>query len=99
MPIVHIVLFKFKETATAAEIDNVKTRLLALPGLLPHLITKATFGKSFTDRHHGFEYAFTVDMPSREALAEYSPHEIHMDVVTNVIRPLVADIMAIDYDV
>ncbi|KAI9159411.1 hypothetical protein H9P43_008751 [Blastocladiella emersonii ATCC 22665] len=98
MPIVHIVLFKIKADASEAAIANMGKELLALQAAFPDLITRASFGKSFTDRHKGFEYAFVTEMASREALATYSPHPTHQRVVQEVIKPLIDDIMAIDYD-
>ncbi|ORZ35215.1 hypothetical protein BCR44DRAFT_116633 [Catenaria anguillulae PL171] len=99
MTIIHIVLFKFKADASAEAIESARKELLNLQSLLPNHISKISFGKSFTDRHKGFEYVLTVEMPSRQALAEYSPHPEHQRVVKSHIMPILDDIMAVDYEV
>ncbi|KNE71478.1 hypothetical protein AMAG_15702 [Allomyces macrogynus ATCC 38327] len=98
MPVRHIVLFKLKEDASPDAIAHMKAELLALKDRLPHLVVSATVNESFTTRHKGFSVVLDSVLVSREALAEYSPHPIHQDVVQNAIKPILDDIMAVDYD-
>ncbi|KAJ3369913.1 hypothetical protein GGF31_004989 [Allomyces arbusculus] len=107
MPVRHIVLFKLKEDASPDAIAHMKAEILALKDRLPHLVMSVTVNESFTTRHKGFStwtdkngawIVLDSVLVSREALAEYSPHPIHQDVVQNAIKPILDDIMAVDYD-
>lgn len=98
MTIVHIVLFKFKESATEQQINQVFTELVALKEKLPHLITSASAGKNFTNRSKGFTHGYVIELPSKQALQEYAVHEDHVKIINTLIAPIKDDVMAVDYE-
>ena len=82
----HFVLFKFKPATPASHFIALKNDFLsmtAIPG-----VSAISFGETFTtDRNHGFSHVLLVDLASKDALAEYSSHSMHMDIVVKSVRP------------
>lgn len=94
----HIVLFKWKETTTPEEIEAVMEGLKGLKSKIPGIVDLSC-GKNFTDRSKGFEYGLVVRFRDREALDAYQPHPEHQKVVQNLIQPILAGILAVDYHI
>ncbi len=94
----HIVLFQWKDTATPKQIEAVMTGLKGLKDKIPGIVDLSC-GKNFTDRSRGFEYGLVVRFRDREALDAYQPHPEHQKVVQNFIQPILAGILAVDYDI
>lgn len=96
--IVHIVLFKWKETATADQIGAALTALRGLKGQIPG-ITELSCGANFTDRGQGFTHGLVVHLTDKAALEAYGPNPTHQEVVVNHIKPIAENVLALDYEV
>ncbi|MEC4806774.1 MAG: Dabb family protein [Jaaginema sp. PMC 1079.18] len=94
----HIVLFQWQETATPEQIEAVITGLKGLKNQIPGIIDLSC-GKNFCDRAQGFEYGLVVRFRDRAALEAYQPHPEHQKVVQNLIKPILAGILAVDYEI
>lgn len=94
----HIVLFKWKAGTTPEQIDAVMEALRELKAKIPGIVDLSC-GENFCDRAQGFQHGLVVRFTDREALAAYSPHPAHQAVVQNQIKPILADIIALDYEI
>lgn len=94
----HIVLFKWKDTATPKQIEAVMEGLNGLKDKIPGIVDLSC-GKNFTDRGQGFEYGLVVRFRDRDALEAYQPHPEHQKIVQNLIQPILAGILAVDYNI
>ncbi len=56
-------------------------------------------GENFSERGKGFEHGLLVKFSDRSALDAYQPHPAHQEVVQNLIKPIAADVLALDYEV
>ncbi len=95
--IVHMVLFKWKEEASSESIIAAIEALRRLKNKIPSIIDLSC-GKSFTDRSQGFQHGLVVKFRDKNGLEEYIPHPAHQEVVQNLIKPILADIIALDYE-
>ncbi len=95
--IVHLVLFKWKEEATSESILATIEALKRLKSKIPNIIDLSC-GKNFTNRAQGFQHGLMVKFRDRNDLESYQNHPAHQEVVQNLIKPILADIIALDYE-
>eukprot|EP00697_Spironema_sp_BW2_P008378 gnl/Spiro4/22964_TR11340_c0_g1_i1.p1 gnl/Spiro4/22964_TR11340_c0_g1~~gnl/Spiro4/22964_TR11340_c0_g1_i1.p1 ORF type:complete len:108 (+),score=28.25 gnl/Spiro4/22964_TR11340_c0_g1_i1:92-415(+) len=100
MPIVHLVLFKFRHECFErinSQTGAVVARIRRLPGVLT-----VSMGENYTTRSLGYTHALTVTFVSKEAEAAYQVHAEHVDIRDNIFRPLQQDVpdrvLAMDYE-
>lgn len=93
----HIVLFKWQETASEEQINQALTELNALKNKIPSIVDLSC-GKNFSERNQGFQHGLIVRFNDRSSLDAYFPHPSHQEVVNHYIRPILADILSIDYE-
>lgn len=92
----HVVLFKFKDTATQAQIDEIVVEFGKLPGQIPEIIAyEHGVNVSTEDRAKGFTHGFLVTFKDEAGLAAYLPHPAHQAFVAKLKgvldEPLVFD--------
>lgn len=92
----HIVLFKWQEEATEEQITEALKALNSLKDKIEGIIDLSC-GENFSERNQGFQHALIVKFNDRDSLESYFPHPAHQEVVKNNIRPILADILSIDY--
>ena len=93
----HIVLFRWTEGASPEAIDNVLVELRKLKDRIPGIVD-LTCGTNFSDRARGYTHGLVVRFKDRSALEAYGPHPEHQSVVKDLITPICADILAVDYE-
>ena len=93
----HLVILKFKEDTTQEQLEDF---LAGAKGLQDKFdgIVDLSVGENFTDRSQGFTHGVCVRFHDRAALEHYLPHPAHMDVVETYIKPILDDIIVIDYE-
>ena len=96
--IIHIVLFKWNADAAPDAIDRAMAGLRELRDKIPGIL-ELTCGANFTDRGKGFTHGLVVRFVDRATLEVYGPHADHQKVVQNLINPIRADVLALDYEV
>jgi hypothetical protein len=94
----HLVFFKFKDGTSKQDVEALHQGLRKLKKTVPGVV-ELTVGHNFTARGQGFTTGLYVRLKDRAALDEYSKHPEHVAVVETLVKPHLADIMAIDYDV
>ena len=93
----HVVLFKFKEDATEAQIREIETAFAALPSQIDavHDFEWGT-NNSPEGLEKGFTHCFVVTFNDEEGRAAYLPHEAHQAFVAK-LRPILDDVLVVDY--
>jgi hypothetical protein len=92
----HIVLFEFKSSATQEQIDTLMSELRKLTSI-PCVVAISCGDTITTDRNKGYTHAMVVTIDSPENLSVYSNHEEHQRVLTNHIKPIIENNLAMDY--
>lgn len=93
----HIVLFKWQPTAAPDAIAAAMSALSAMPSQIPQIIALSC-GENFTNRSQGFTHGLVVRLADRAALEAYQAHPVHQVIVQTQIKPIVADVLALDYE-
>jgi hypothetical protein len=94
----HIVLFKIKPDATAEQQETVLRELRALRDSVPGIVD-LTVGHNFSSRSQGFGIGLVVRFEDRAALEGYLPHPAHRAAVDQHIRPIMEDVIVVDYEI
>ena len=93
----HVVLFKFKESATAEDIAKIEQAFAALPGKIPQ-IKSYEWGTNNSPEglDKGFTHCFFLTFESEEDRAIYLPHPDHK-AFGGVLGPHLDDVLVLDY--
>lgn len=93
----HVVLFKFKETSTAADIKKVEDAFRALPSQIKE-IKSLEWGtnNSPENLNQGFTHCFFVTFENEQGRAVYLPHPAHK-AFGAVLGPHLDKVLVIDY--
>src|SRR5215831_12962041 len=94
----HIVLFRWTDAASQEAKDTVMTELRKLKNKIPGIVDLSC-GANFSDRAKGYTHGLVVRFKDRAALESYGPHAEHQRVVQNFIRPISAEILALDFEI
>ncbi|KAG1148570.1 hypothetical protein G6F37_003265 [Rhizopus arrhizus] len=94
--IVHIVTVKFKPEVSEEIRQETLRDVCDLKNDIPQIIS-ASAGKNFTDRSKGYEYAWVIELKTKEDLSIYLDHSAHLEFIRKH-KPLFADVLAIDYE-
>ncbi|NEO86361.1 MAG: Dabb family protein [Spirulina sp. SIO3F2] len=93
----HIVLFKWQPTAAPEAIASVMTALGAMPRQITEIVALSC-GENFSNRAQGFTHGLVVRLADRTALDAYQAHPAHQVIVQTQIKPIVAEVLALDYE-
>lgn len=93
----HVVLFKFKESATEADVKSVEDAFMALPSKIPE-IKDLEWGTNNSPEGlaKGFTHCFFLTFDSEEDRAVYLPHPDHK-AFGDVLGPHLEDVLVVDY--
>jgi hypothetical protein len=96
-PYRHIVLFKFKDDAPAAEVQKVEKAFAALKGKID-LIQDYEWGTNVSPegKADGFTHCFFVTFKNKADLEKYLPHPEHKKFVTS-LKGLIDKVLVVDY--
>lgn len=94
--VAHIVLFKFKEGATAGQLQSLNDEILKQKGTVPGLL-EVSFGEDFTGRAKGFTHAEVAVFKDRKSLEDFSKSAYHQQLIATYIKPVLEDILVFDY--
>jgi len=95
--IVHTVLFRFIPGTSGAQINKLTSGLILLKGILPG-IEKMSYGENFSARSQGFTYAVTITFSDSNALKAFYVNPEHQNVIRDLILPIKADMIVVDYE-
>ena len=93
----HIVLFRWTEEASQEAIASAVSELRGLKSKIAGVV-ELSCGANFSDRAQGYTHGLVVRFTDRAALEAYGPHPEHQRVLQNFIKPISADVLALDYE-
>lgn len=93
----HVVLFKFKDDVTPAQVDEVAAAFAALPGKID-CICGFEWGTdvSVENKAAGFTHGFVVSFHNEKGRDEYLPHAAHQEFV-KLVGPRVDKVLVFDF--
>ncbi len=93
----HAVLFKFKDTSSAADVKKVEDAFRALPSQIKE-IADFEWGTNNSPENinQGFTHLFFVTFQSEQDRAVYLPHPAHKAFV-EVLKPHLDKVLVLDY--
>ena len=93
----HVVLFKFKDTATPEQIRAIETKFGALKSQIPAILD-LEFGTNMSpeNRAEGFTHCFFLTFRDAAARDSYLPHPAHKEFGAQ-LRPHLDKVLVIDY--
>ena len=95
----HLVLFKLKADTTAAQIKTLIDALLSMKNKIPGIIElSAGVNNSPEGKNQGFDFGLLVRFEDAAARDGYLPHAVHVQVAKDHIRPLVDDVLVVDFE-
>jgi len=93
----HVVLFKFKEGTTPADIQKVEAAFIALPTKIAEIKDfEWGLNNSPEGLDKGFTHCFFLTFDSEEGRAVYLPHPAHK-AFGEVLSPHLEDVLVLDY--
>lgn len=93
----HIVLFKFNEESTQADIDRIIKSFSNLPSKIESIKDfECGLNNSTEALNKEFTHAFFLTFDTQEGLDKYLPHPSHKEFVSS-LEPHVADVLVFDY--
>lgn len=93
----HVVLFKFKEDASAEKIKIVEEAFNALPSKIPQIISyEWGLNNSPEGLNKGFTHCYFLTFASEEDRAIYLPHPDHKAFGAN-LGGILDDVLVVDY--
>jgi hypothetical protein len=93
----HVVLFKFKKSATEEQVQKVVDAFAGLPEKID-AICEFEMGTdvSVENKAKGFTHCFLVTFRDEKGREAYLPHPAHQALVKLVV-PIIEDVLVIDY--
>jgi len=93
----HVVLFKFKETATPEQIKTVEEAFRQLPKKIPQILD-FEWGTNVSPegKADGFTHCFFLTFPDAAARDAYLPHPAHKEFGKS-LRGLIDKVLVVDY--
>ena len=93
----HVVMFKFKETATNDDIQKVQEAFSTLPSKIPQIVSyEWGTNNSPEGLDKGFTHVFFLTFNSEEDRAVYLPHPDHK-AFGDILGPYLEDVLVLDY--
>jgi hypothetical protein len=96
-PYRHVVLFKFKDDAPAAQVEKVEQAFVALKGKISQ-IQSLEWGTNVSPEGlaNGFTHCFFVTFKSKADLEKYLPHPEHKKF-GGMLKGLLDKVLVVDY--
>ncbi|HKL14731.1 MAG TPA: Dabb family protein [Balneolaceae bacterium] len=93
----HIVLFKFKESSSPADIQEIEEAFASLPSQIEEIKDfEWGLNNSPEGLNKGFTHSFMVTFDSEDGRSVYLPHPAHQAFV-DLLGPHLDDVLVVDY--
>jgi hypothetical protein len=94
----HVALFRWTPESTDDQRAAVASALVELPALIPELRDYRFGPDAGLDPGRNHDFAVVADVDSADAYRAYATHPAHVRVLTEVVRPIVAERVAVQYE-
>lgn len=93
----HVVLFKFKSTATPAQVKAIEVAFAELAEKVD-TVRGFEFGADVSPegKADGFTHCFVVTFENKAGLEKYLPHPAHQEFVSKLL-PILDKVLVVDY--
>jgi len=94
----HVVLFKFKPSASNDVVVAIENGFRAMCAQMP-FVRGLEWGRNISPEGHdeGFTHCFIVTMDGPEGLDAYLPHPAHHDFVRRHLEPSLEKVCVVDF--
>ena len=92
----HCVLMRFAAEATAAQKTAALEGIRSLPDLIPE-VRELAVGPDAGLREGNFDLAVVADFDDEAAYAIYAAHPAHVDMLSEVVAPILSERAAVQY--
>lgn len=95
----HVVMFKFKDGTTPAQVREIERAFAGLQPQLPHLIKDFEFGVNNSPEglDQGLTHCFLVTFANEKDRDAYLPHPVHQKFVDDYAKKYVDKVTVLDY--
>lgn len=93
----HVVMFRWKDGTTPQQVAAVAEGLGRMPGLIPELVSYH-LGTDLGLAPTNFDFAVVAELQSADGFLAYRDHPEHQAVIRDVILPLVAERVAVQFE-
>lgn len=94
----HVVLLSWTPEASDAQKQQVSTELAALPGIVPG-VRDYKFGPDARISEGSGDFAIVADFDDVADYAVYRDHPHHLKVLAEVVRPIIAQRSAVQFEI
>jgi stress responsive alpha/beta barrel protein len=96
-PYRHVVLFKFKDSASPEQIKAVEEAFLALPSKIDTIVS-LEWGTNVSPEKHdqGYTHCFFVTFKDKSGVEVYLPHPAHK-AFGELLHPILDKVLVVDY--
>ena len=94
----HVVLLKFTDEATDADVQAIIEGLEGLPAIIPE-IESYSVGVDAGISEGNVSFAIVGEFADAAAYEVYAQNSVHLDVIATRIKPFVAQRTAVQYEV
>jgi len=95
----HIVLLRWQPGASEAAREAAATALAALPSKVSGIVRYTAGAQSSPEgKSHGYDWGFVMTFTDAAARDTYLPHPEHQRVVAEMLAPIVADVLAFEFE-
>lgn len=93
----HVVLLKFKDSASAEQVQRIEEAFCALPKKIPQIVDfEWGTNNSPEGLNDGFTHCFLITFADEAGRAAYLPHPAHQSFV-EILKPHLDKVLVIDY--
>lgn len=96
MTVRHIALFRFADGTADADVDRVTAALLPLADTIEGL-RDYRVGPDLGLSDDTWDYAVVADLDDAEAYERYRTDPAHLEVVREIVRPLISERASVQY--
>ena len=93
----HVVLFRFKPDTTEAARQALRKGLAAIPSTISE-VRAYVYGDDLQMVSGNFDFAVVADFDDRHDFQTYAGHPKHQQLITDLIRPVVAERVAVQFE-
>ena len=95
----HIVLLKLKDGVTESQVRKLIDGLNELKKFIPGMMeVSGGYNNSPEGKNNGFNYGFIVRFKDPSARDLYVPHPKHQELAKTLVRPIVEDVLVLDFE-
>ncbi len=93
----HVVLFRLKEDAPEGTLHSLTKALARLPECISE-ISAYSYGRDLGLREGNFDFGVVAEFENAEAFAAYVDHPDHQSFVQDLLTPVMAERVALQFE-